>query len=184
MEGQAADHRFRRRGAVGLGVLALVVGAGLWLALRTTTGPLVPPEGSSRESISARIGDRLSMGVDSPTYHGSAVIVIDALVPDSVPVGLRVLGYRAIAWGEGSVGAARGFPPTGLRLQRVDGSRVLPGQGAQITIGLEPLRAGVLVIPGFTLRYHIGWHRYAAHYLQAVQVCVASPGGTPACSGT
>ena len=39
-------------------------------------------------------------------------------------------------------------------------------------IGVEPIERGGFVIPGFTVRYHIGWHRYAAHYHEAVRVSV------------
>lgn len=32
---------------------------------------------------------------------------------------------------------------------------------------------GFTLIPGFTLRYHSGWHRYAAHFYQSVRLCVS-----------
>ena len=46
------------------------------------------------------------------------------------------------------------------------------GEALAAVIGVEPIERGGFVIPGFTVRYHIGWHRYAAHYREAVRVSV------------
>jgi hypothetical protein len=113
---------------------------------------------------------------------------MDAVVPDVVPSGLRILGYRAIQWGEGGVGALRDFPPGGPRsgggaydLSPVPGWKVFQGQSLSVAIGLKVVRTGTLFIPGFTVRYHEGWHHYSVHYAQAVLVC--APMDAWACAG-
>ena len=154
-----------------IAAFALAVGITVWL-VRATPGPLGERTGTaSLTGIPADVGGRLSVGVDSPMYSGAGTVIVDSVTPDRVPGGLRVLGYRAITWGEGGVGALRSFPPPGHSLHPVAGWAVRPNEGLSIVVGLEPQQPGVYVIPGFTVRYHIGWHHYAAHYAQAVKVC-------------
>ena len=157
------------------GALLVVLAIGTWfVSIRTTEGPLGVSGFSSRVTVPADVGTRLSFGITPPTYRGSDPVVVDSLVPDSVPSGLRVLGYRAIVWGQGCVGGVHSFPPRGYATHPVRGWRVERGQGACLVIGLEPVGPGVFLIRGFTLTYHVGWHNHAAHYQQAVKVCVPS----------
>jgi hypothetical protein len=174
----AADHppRSRRRGfaiARALVVLALIIAGLAWLRFRTTAGPLAAPAwaGSTTSTIPIAVGERVSVGVEAPTYRGSGTVVVNALVPDQVPSALQVLGYRAITWGEGGVGAMPSYPPAGFDLHPVAGFVVRPGQALALVVGLRPLQAGCFEIPGFTLRYHVGGRSYAAHYRQADKVC-------------
>ena len=51
-----------------------------------------------------------------------------------------------------------------------------------VVVGVEPTQAGVFVIPGFTLHYHAGFHKFAVHYQQAIVVCAPMVPKTQACS--
>jgi len=171
----------RRRGWRGLPLLLallLALAALGWLEfIRLTPGPLAAGEGdSTRGSLRVEVGDRISVGVFSPTYRGDGTLVLDAVVPDQVPDGLVVLGYRRIPWGEGGVGSADRFPPGGHTLDPVPGATVTNGQAFAIVVGLQPVSEGNFVIPGFTVRYHAGFRNYAAHYQQAVVICASNAG--------
>lgn len=168
---------------VGAALLALAAGILSASSRGVSPGPLAAPAGTSSViTVPANVGDRLSLGVDTPNYLGSDPAVLEALVPDHVPGGLRILGFRAIMWGEGGMGAERAFPPRssplrGLahyRLRPVRGFVVKSGRGAALVVGLEPVRTGVFTVPGFTLVYRIGARWYAARYEQALKVCAPS----------
>ncbi len=183
---EAVSRRSNRRAAIrialALGLTFVLVASWLWF--RTTPGPLGDSAGGlSTIGIPVRVSGRLSVGVESPTNVSSSTLVIDSIQPDSVPSGLRVLGYEAIPWGQGGVGSARSFPPSGYHdLSPVNGWLVRPGEALSVVVGLQPLQAGQFVIPGFTVRYHGGGRSYAAHYLQAVVVCASPAGPNGKCS--
>ena len=151
-------------------LVASLLVAGVWFRLHTTAGPLGPSEYEigSMVGIPANVGDRVAAGLFAPVNASSGALVIDSIAPDAVPPGLRVLGYRVTQAG---IGSARAFPPAGVPGDAVRGWVVQPGHGVNFVIGLEPLRDGTFTIPGFTVRYHEGWHRYTVHYGQAVRIC-------------
>jgi hypothetical protein len=173
-----------RLGPVLLSIL-LILAAIAWFELRTTGGPLAEGGGSSsggtRTGAAANVGDRLSFGVFMPIYRGDGTLVIDSLVPDRVPDGLRVLGYGRLTQGPG-VGAVRSFPPVRSHLVPVSGAKITSGEGLVVVVGVEPTRDGVFTIPGFTLHYHAGFHTFAAHYQQAIFVCAPMVPTAQACS--
>ena len=163
-------------------ILVILLIAITWLELRTTPGPLAPPEGiSTGTGLPADVGDRLSFGIESGVYQGGGTLVVDSIEPDRVPDGLRILGYGLLPPSHGGVGAVRSFPPGRVDLAPVDGAMVTNGEGIRIVVGVEPLERGIFVIPGFTVHYHSGIHRYAAHYDQAIVVCAPFGGGSSAC---
>ncbi len=177
-----SNHRAAIRIALALGLTFVLVASWLWF--RTTPGPLGDSAGGlSTIGIPVRVSGRLSVGVESPINRSSDTLVIDSILPDSVPPGLRVLGYEAIPWGQGMVLSARSFPPSGYHgLSPVNGWLVHPGEALAVAVGLQPLQAGQFVIPGFTVRYHAGGRSYAAHYLQAEVVCASPAGPNGKCS--
>jgi len=185
VEHAATETTPKRRGRfLALSVaVALAVAATGWLVfLRTTSGPLAAPRGtSSRIGVPIDVGGRLSVGIESPTYEGNGTLVIDLVVPDLVPDGLAVLGFARIPWGEGGVGSARSYPPDGYTLVPVKGSTVMHGEAVAIVVGVQPTSEGRFTIPGFTIHYHSGFRRYAAHYQQAVVVCVPEAGISGQC---
>jgi len=167
------------RVALAVGLAAMLVVVGVWFRLHASAGPLGPSSyvTGSTVGIPTGIGGRVAAGVFAPVNHTSEALVIDSITPDVVPQGLRVLGYEVT---EGGVGSARSFPPAGFMVHRVAGWVVEPGSGVNFVVGLEPTRDGTFTIPGFTVRYHAGWHRYVVRLGQAVRVC--APMRTPACS--
>ena len=176
------NRRVTIRIALALGLTFVL--AASWLWFRTTPGPLGVSAGyRSTTGIPVSVSGRLSVGVESPTNRSSGTLVIDSIQPDSVPSGLRVLGYEVIPLGQFGIGSARSFPPHGHHdLSPVNGWLVRPGEALAAVVGLQPLQAGRFVIPGFTVRYHAGGRSYAAHYLQAVVVCASPAGPNGKCS--
>lgn len=175
----------KRRSRALLPFVALVLSLAVagWLAfVRSTPGPIAAAQGDwSQTSVPVEVGGQVSVGISSPIYQGDGTLVIDSIVPDQVPDGLVVLGYGRVPWEQGGVGSARRFPPAGHTLEPVQGATVTNGQGFSIVVGVQPMREGRFLIPGFTIEYHSGIHRYAAHYQQAVAVCAFKAGNLGHC---
>lgn len=162
-------------------VLTATVG---WHEFRTTGGPLAEDgDGYTSLTIPADVGQEWTVGVFAPANTGGDV-VLDSIVPDTLPEGLILLGTGRLPWGQGGIGSDRGFPPSGHEVLPVAGTIVPPGEGVAFVIGLEPSVPGRYVIPGFSLYYHAGWHHYVAHYVQRVVVCPPGPDGSPRCHGS
>jgi hypothetical protein len=125
--------------------------------------------------IAARVGQPVTgAAMNLVAYQGDGEVVFDSVEAVGATPGIRVLGYRVVLpTGNGIVGSAREWPPSGYELHGVAGfAYTAEGPTPQIVVGVEASRQGRSGIDGFRLRYHVGGQQYVVSYAQAVQVCV------------
>jgi hypothetical protein len=154
--------------------LAAAAGVGAWLAERTTGGPLATSPGGGI-GTPVKVGRTFSVGVTSLTYHGSGLVFLRSVTPDSLPAGIRVVGTRAVAFGRGCFSSRPRFPPSDYQLAPLAAAVLKPSQYMCAAVGLRAMREGRFVIPSFTVRYEIGVQGYETKANESVRICASDP---------
>jgi len=92
--------------------------------------------------------------------------------------GLKLRFAAVPGTGRCNVGAVYGWPPDRCRepLQAIKGFRVSPGKESFILVGASASHPGRWFVPGFKLRYKVGWRTYATVLKQGLILRVSGSG--------
>lgn len=166
---------FRAATAIGIVCLAGCGGSGS----QGGQGPLRDDSGSiTRSGATVLPGQWMDSTIYTGKLRGPRPAVIESVTPtDASERHVLRLRYAVLAPGQGSPGAARGWPPAGYRLLPLHGYMVKPGDTGQIVVGIASDKLGKQRIDRFSVRYHVGGSQYTATFNQGIYADVI-----PTCS--
>lgn len=112
--------------------------------------------------------------IESARLRSGRPAILDSIMPTDrrQAIGLRFRSAAVAAMLGALPGAARGWPPRGVRLAPVEGFVVHPRAYAMVVVGFAGSKLGRWRITEFTIRYHVGSTQYAATFRQGLAVTV------------